>query len=132
MNSIVDLVNQLNLSIKRRSKFFICKKSKLNILVLNLLLKQGFILNYFQFKFLDNKLCIYNKYYFKKPILKKIEIIKKNIFLNDLKRKGDVQTNVFYIITTNIGGLLLVSVNELMGLNWYTKFGGSILFKIVL
>ncbi len=130
MNCSVNLITQLNIALKKRAKFFICKKSKLNISLLQLLINKGFILNFYQFKFSKGNLCVFLKYLDKKPLMTKIVLVKKNIFLTSLSLYGDIQTNIFFVISTSIGGLLLLSLNNFNNLNWYNKLGGKILFKI--
>lgn len=131
MSSIFNsLVTELNFAIKKRSKVIICRKSKLTISFLKLLLNKGLILNFYQLKFLNDRLCIFLKYYDKKPLIKKIIIINNNSFFKSLKLQGDIQTNIFFVISTSVGGLLLLNLDEYLHLDWYNKFGGKALFKI--
>lgn len=130
MQASVNLVNQLNLSIAKRLKFFVCKNSRMNIILLNLLMQYGLILNFYKMNFLEKKICVFLKYVKKKPFIKKINMVVNNNILDNLKVKGDVLSNVFYVVSTNKGTLSLVSNNNFRNTNWYSKKGGKVLFKV--
>jgi ribosomal protein S8 len=131
MHSYNNLITQFNIALKKRAKFFICKKTKLNISILRLLLSQGFILSFYQFRFLKGNLCVFLKYLEKKSLVKKVDSMLYNKNLSFLKSQGDLQTNVFFIISTSIGGLFLLSYTNYSNFFWYNKVGGKILFKIL-
>jgi ribosomal protein S8 len=128
MNNSV--ISQLNLAVKKHSKMFICDKTKFNVKFFKLLLKNGFILGFYQYRLVKNKLCIFLKYVDKKPLIRKLEKEKKNVFINANRFLGDIQANSFFVISTSIGGLLLVSSDKLNGFNWYSKIGGTVLIKV--
>jgi ribosomal protein S8 len=133
MKLTLDLVNQFNFAILKRENFFICKKSKLNIALLNLLLNEGLILGFYQFKYVDKNLCVYIKYLDKKPLLNKvIFLFNKNLSLSYSKLKGDIQSNNLFIVSTNAGGLCLMSKKTIDNFYWFNHLGGKLLFKLVL
>jgi ribosomal protein S8 len=133
MRSSVDFVNQLNFAITKRENFFICKKSKFNIALLNLMLNEGLILGFYQFKFLKNNLCVFLKYWNKKPIIKKVVLLlNRNITLKHNILVGDLQSNNLVVVSANFGGLCLVSKKTLDSFLWYNRFGGKLLFKILI
>jgi ribosomal protein S8 len=132
MKASVNLINQLNFSLAKRTKFFVCENSKINILVLQLLLQYGLILGFHRLSYLKGKLCVFIKYIDKRPIIKKIELIKNMCFKNSIKIEGDISSNLFYVVSCNNGTLFLTSaVNFLNTFNWYNKLGGRVLFKII-
>jgi ribosomal protein S8 len=134
VNATVDFVNKLNFALKKREKFFFCKKSKLNISFLNLLLLNGLIISFYHCKnkFLCNELCVFIKYWQKLPLIKNVFFSKNFNFINAIQKKADVVSNLFYIVACSAGGLTILSSFDYNKKCWYNKVGGKILFKILL
>jgi ribosomal protein S8 len=128
----VDFINQFNFAIKKHSKIFICKKTKFNISFFKLMLKNGLILAFYQYKYLRNKLCVFLKFIDKKPLVTKLKKEHRNNYLNSIKVLKGVESNIFFLISSNLGGFLLVSHKRYNFITWYTKVGGKILLRITL
>lgn len=127
MKAALNLINQLNFSVGRRESYFICVKSSLNIALLKLLLHEGLILGFYQFKHQANQLCVFLKYWNRKPLLKKIIFISSRESFS--KSGGDLNARGLFILSTSLGGL--VSTYS-MNLSKRSRFGGRVLFKIIL
>lgn len=134
MKSYLNLVNQMNLALLKRDVFFICKKSKLNIALLKLLLNEGLILSFYQYKFKKNNLCVFLKYWDNKPLISKIQNVKaKGVsHIKYQKLLGDLQADNLFIVSTSLGGLVLLNKRAIESTLWFNKFGGDILFKIII
>src|SRR5688500_3145077 len=117
-----DLINKLNFALIKRTKFFVCKNSKINIALLKLLLANGLILNFYNLQHFHNNICVFLKYWQRKPLMSKIKVIQKNIFLKSKQIKGDKQSNIFFIVSISTGGFLLISNEKFFtNLNFYMQ-----------
>lgn len=134
MKAYLDLINQMNLALVKRDVFFVCKKSKLNIALLKLLLNEGLILSFYQYKLKKNNLCVFLKYWNNKPVILKIQNVKvKGISYTKCQQLlGDLQTDNLFIVSTSLGGLVLLNKRSIESTLWLNRFGGDILFKLII
>jgi small subunit ribosomal protein S8 len=120
------------LGCKNRKLIVRTKRSKLCICVLNVFYKEGLIRG-FSFS-LNNpyELLIFLKYSNEKPLIKRLERISssgRRVFVNSRNLLNNFVYNGFFLLSTSKG--LLLST-DLLKTRSFTKFGGEVLFKIII
>jgi ribosomal protein S8 len=135
INNLHNYVIQYNIASSNRKIYFICKKSKKNVTILNILLKQGLILGFYKFFKNPYELCVFLKYTDKNPIIKKLKVISSTgnrKFITKNKLIGDYETMSLYIISTNMGGMFLSTLKNSVNYNSFLLNGGEVLLKVYL
>ena len=135
INNLHNFVIQYNIASSNRKVYFICKKSKKNVTILNILLKQGLILGFYKFFKNPYELCVFLKYTDKNPIIKKLKVISSTgnrKFITKNKLIGDYETMSLYIISTNMGGMFLSTLKNSVNYNSFLLNGGEVLLKVYL
>ena len=86
-----------------RKIYFICKKSKKNVTILNILLKQGLILGFYKFFKNPYELCVFLKYTDKNPIIKKLKVISSTGNRKFITKKSNISVGFFCLCLIKIG-----------------------------
>lgn len=133
MTHLYNLLSNIQTGIIVRHKNIDVKRTRLNLEVLNLLYREGFIDGFSISLNKPNNVCVFLKYINERPVLRELKVISvpsKRIYVSYETIMRDLVNRGVFVISTNQYGLVLAD-DFVKNYETFSKTGGELLFQII-